>query len=283
MADITLSRIGELLRSVFELLWNKPDGLPAKEIIAFLPEITQLTEFERGYSPPTNIPRYERIIRLATIPLVKAGWLVKNNKGRWYITEEGRQACRRYPNAQELYKEAIRLFEERRQSAPAVIMTVEEAEEKAWEQIQRYLQEARRIEFQTLAADLLEAMGYHVAWTAPAEKERGQIDIVAYVDPIGAKGPRILVQVKHKGQAITMEGLNAFLSVLGANDYGLLISTGGFTTEVKEEIRIDAFQKTTLLDLESFFDLWVKHYGKLSQEAQNRFPLKIVYFLFGRE
>jgi restriction system protein len=283
VADITLSRIGELLRSVFELLWNKPDGLPAKEIIAFLPEITQLTEFERGYSPPTNIPRYERIIRLATIPLVKAGWLVKNNKGRWYITEEGRQACRRYPNAQELYKEAIRLFEERRQSAPAVIMTVEEAEEKAWEQIQRYLQEARRIEFQTLAADLLEAMGYHVAWTAPAEKERGQIDIVAYVDPIGAKGPRILVQVKHKGQAITMEGLNAFLSVLGANDYGLLISTGGFTTEVKEEIRIDAFQKTTLLDLESFFDLWVKHYGKLSQEAQNRFPLKIVYFLFGRE
>ncbi len=283
MADITLSRIGELLRSVLELLWNKPEGLPAKEIMAFLPEITQLTDYERGYSPPTNTPRYERIIRLATVPLVKAGWLVKNNKGRWYITEEGRQACRRYPNAQELYKEAIRLFEESRQSVPAVTMTVEEAEEKAWEQIQRYLQEARRIEFQTLAADLLEAMGYHVAWSAPAEKDRGQIDIVAYVDPIGAKGPRILVQVKHKGQAITLEGLNAFLSVLGTNDYGLLISTGGFTTEVREEIRMDAFQKTTLLDLEGFFDLWVKYYGKLGQEAQNRFPLKIVYFLLGRE
>ncbi len=283
MADITLSRIGELLRSVLELLWNKPEGLPAKEIMAFLPEITQLTDYERGYSPPTNTPRYERIIRLATVPLVKAGWLVKNNKGRWYITEEGRQACRRYPNAQELYKEAIRLFEESRQSVPAVTMTVEEAEEKAWEQIQRYLQEARRIEFQTLTADLLEAMGYHVAWSAPAEKDRGQIDIVAYVDPIGAKGPRILVQVKHKGQAITLEGLNAFLSVLGTTDYGLLISTGGFTTEVREEIRMDAFQKTTLLDLEGFFDLWVKYYGKLSQEAQNRFPLKIVYFLLGRE
>lgn len=283
MADITLSRIGELLRSVLELLWNRPEGLPAKEIMAFLPEITQLTEYERGYSPPTNIPRYERIIRLATIPLVKAGWLVKNNKGRWYITEEGRQACRRFPNAQELYKEAIRLFEESRQSAPAVIMTVEEAEEKAWEQIQRYLQETRRIEFQTLAADLLEAMGYHVAWTAPAEKDRGQIDIVAYVDPIGARGSRILVQVKHKGQPITMEGLNAFLSILSANDYGLLISTGGFTTEVKEEIRMDAFQKITLLGLEGFFDLWVKYYEKLSQEAQIRFPLKTVYFLLGRE
>ena len=52
MADITLNRIGELLRSVLELLWNKPEGMPAREILAFLPEITQLTDYERGYAPP---------------------------------------------------------------------------------------------------------------------------------------------------------------------------------------------------------------------------------------
>jgi restriction system protein len=283
MADVTLSRVGELLRSVFELLWTKPEGMPAKDILAFLPEITQLNEYERGYAPPSNTPRYERIIRLATVPLVKAGWLVKNDKGRWYITEEGRQACRRYPNAQELYKQAIRLFDENRQSAPLYTMAAEEAEEKAWEQIQKYLQETRRIEFQRLIADLIRAMGYHVAWIAPPEKDHGQIDIVAYVDPIGAKGSRILVQVKHKGQAVTLEGLKTFLSVLGPNDYGLFISTGGFTNDVIDEIRTDAFQKTTLLDLESFFDLWVKYYDELSQEARNRFPLKAVFFLYGLE
>jgi restriction system protein len=283
MADVTLTRVGELLRSVLELLWNKPEGMPAKEIIAFLPEITQLTEYERGYSAPTNIPRYERIVRMATIPLVKAGWLIKNNKGRWYITEEGRQACRRTPNAQELYKEALRLFEEVKQNAPAYAMVVEEAEEKAWEQIQKYLLETRRIEFRSLIADLLAAMGYYVGWIAPPEKDHGQIDMVAYADPIGAKGPRILVQVKHKGQAITMEGLKTFLSVLGTNDYGVLISSGGFTNEVMEEIRSDALQKTTLLDLENFFDLWIRYYDELSQEATNRFPLKKIYFLCGFE
>src|SRR5574339_1179012 len=115
MADITLNRIGELLRSVLELLWNKPGGLPAREIIAFLPEITPLTEYEKGYTPPSNVPRYEKYVRLATIPLVKAGWLVKSDKGRWYITGEGRAACRRYTNAAELYREALRLFEEERQ------------------------------------------------------------------------------------------------------------------------------------------------------------------------
>lgn len=279
MTDITLNRIGELLRTVLELLWAKPEGMPAREILAFLPEMMPLTDYERGYAPPSNTPRYERIVRLATIPLVRAGWLVKNDKGRWYITEEGRQACKRFPNAQELYKEALRLFEECRQNHPLYSIAVEEAEEKAWEQVQKFLQGMRRFEFQMLVADLLRAMGYYVAWTAPAEKDHGQIDIVAHVDPIGVRGPRILVQVKHKGQPITLEGLKSFSSILGPNDYGLFISTGGFTRDIANQAQSDAFQRITLLDLENFFDLWIRYYEKLSQEARNRFPLKAIYYL----
>jgi restriction system protein len=279
MVQITLHRVGELLRIVFELLWDKPDGLPAKDVFASIPELTQLTEYEFGFSSLSNIPRYERIVRLATVPLVRAGWLVKDNKGRWHITEEGRQACKKFTNAQELYKEALRLYEEHRQITPDIVMNVEIAEEKAWEQIQKYLQEKNLPEFQSMIAALLQAMGYFVAWVAPAEKNRGHIDIVAHVDPIGAKGPRILVQVKHKGQALTIEGLKTFLSVLGQNDFGLLVSTGGFTGDAKEELRMEAFQKVTVLDLESFFDLWISHYDKLSKDARNLIPLKLIYFL----
>jgi restriction system protein len=279
MVQITLHRVGELLRIVFELLWDKPDGLPAKDVFASIPELTQLTEYEFGFSSLSNIPRYERIVRLATVPLVRAGWLVKDNKGRWHITEEGRQACKKFTNAQELYKEALRLYEEHRQITPDIVMNVEIAEEKAWEQIQKYLQEKNLPEFQSMIAALLQAMGYYVAWVAPAEKNRGHIDIVAYVDPIGAKGPRILVQVKHKGQALTIEGLKTFLSVLGQNDFGLLVSTGGFTGDAKEELRMEAFQKVTVLDLETFFDLWISHYDKLSKDARNLIPLKLIYFL----
>ena len=279
MAQITLHRVGELLRIVFELLWDKPDGLPAKDVFALIPELTQLTEYELGFSSLSNIPRYERIVRLATVPLVRVGWLVKNNKGRWHIAEEGRQACKKFTNAQELYKEALRLYEEHRQITPDIVMNVETAEEKAWEQIEKYLQEKNPPEFQSMIAALLRAMGYYVAWVAPVEKNRGHIDIVAHVDPIGAKGPRILVQVKHKGQVLTIEGLKTFLSVLGQNDFGLLVSTGGFTGDAKEELRTEAFQKVTVLDLESFFDLWISHYDKLSQDARNLIPLKLIYFL----
>ena len=58
MAEVAVNRIGLLLRSMFELLWSKSEGLPAAEIIAILPEITQLTESELGYVPPSRIPRY---------------------------------------------------------------------------------------------------------------------------------------------------------------------------------------------------------------------------------
>ena len=283
MVQITLHRVGELLRIVFELLWDKSDGLSAKDIFALIPELTQLTEYERGFSSLSNTPRYERIVRLATVPLVRVGWLVKSNKGRWHVTEEGRQACKNFTNAQELYKEALQLYEEYRQTTPDIVMNVEIAEEKAWEQIQKYLQEKTPLEFQSMVAALLRAMGYYVAWIAPAEKNRGHIDVVAHVDPIGVKGPRILVQVRHKGQVLTIAGLKTFLSVLGQNDFGLLVSTGGFTADAKEELRTEAFQKVTALDLETFFDLWIGHYNKLSQDARNLIPLKLIYFLSSLE
>lgn len=279
MATITLQRVGELLRTVFELLWNKPDGLPAKEILTLIPEIIDLTDHEKGYSPSYHGPQYERIVRLATIPLVKAGWLVKNNKGYWYITEEGRQACKIYPNAQELYKQALRVFEERKSATPEIVMALETAEEIAWEHIWKHLQETKPDEFQQLAADIIQAMGYHIRWVAPPEKSRGHINIVAYVDPIGAKGGRILVQLIHKSQAVTVEGLRAFLSILGPSDFGLLISSGGFTHDAKEALMTSNFQRLTAFDLATFLDLWVEYYDKLSQEARARLPLKKVYFL----
>lgn len=281
MADITLSRIDELLRSMYELLWTKPEGMSAKDILAVLPEITQLAEYEQGYSPSTNIPRYERvIIRLATVPLVKAGWLFKDDRGRWYLTEEGRRAGKRYSNAQELYKEALMLFEERRQNASLYNMVAEEATEETWAQIQKFLQTTNRAEFLTLIVDLLIVRGYHISWVTPPEKDHGQIDIVAHVDPLEVGGARILVQVKHTGQAVTMEGLKTFSSILGPNDYGLYVSTGGFTNDAWEKSRSDAFSKTTLWDLEKFFNLWTVNYEKLSREAHTRFPLKAIYFLY---
>jgi len=293
MAEITRQRTGQFLRVIFKLLFDKPEGMPAKDVLAEIPKVMTLTEYESGYYPSTpNSTRFEKIVRFATIALVKASWLVKS-KGRWFITEEGKQAYNKITDPEEFYKEAVRLYHEWKKARPQevvldvnneeeesskVAVTVEEAEELAWEQIQQFLQNMNPYEFQDLVADLLRAMDYHVAWIAPPGKDRG-IDIIAYTDPLGASVPRIKVQVKHRDQSTSVEGLRAFMSVLGTDDLGLFVASGGFTSDAKEEARTQERRKITLIDLENLFDLWVEHYPKLTQEARQRLPLKSIYFL----
>jgi restriction system protein len=274
-----MRRVSELIRGVIELLWNRPDGLSAKEIVVFIPEVVKLTDHEMGISPSSTTPRYEKIIRLATMPLVRVGWLIKNDKGRWYLTDDGRGACRRFSDSHELYQEALRLSEERKQDIPEMLMLLDMFQEKAWEYIQKYIQEKTLIEVRRLVAVLFEAMQYHVTWVAPPEKNRGSIDLVANADPLGAGNYRILVQVKHKGQPVTMEGVKSFLSMLGPNDFGLLMSTGGFTSDVREETGKGGYQKINAMDVEKFFDIWIRHYDKLSREAHSLLPLKAIFVL----
>lgn len=278
MTDLAPQRIGEFLRVVFARLWQEPSGLPAGEVLAYVPEAIRLSDYERGCAPSTNIPRYEKLIRLATIPLVKAGWVVKS-KGRWYLTEEGRRACKSFANPDDFYKEALRLFENWRQSRSSLSLVTEDAEEMAWEQIRRYLLGMRPYEFQDLVGDLLLAMGYHIAWIAPPGKDRGYVNFVVYPDSLGVGRPRIKIHVLHNGQPALLEGFKSFASILGVEDAGMYISTGGFSSSVIEEAQQRTDSRIVLVDLENFFDLWVEYYDKLTLEARQRLPLKPIYFL----
>jgi restriction system protein len=221
--------------------------------------------------------RYEVIIRFATLPLVKAGWLVKN-KGRWYITDEGRQACKRLPSATAFYQEAARMYNEMRLKRPVLAINVEDAEEKAWEQMRRFLMDMNPYEFQKLVSDLLLAMDYHLVWVAPQGSDH-DVDIVAYSDPLGTRSPRLKVQVKHSDRILDSDDLQSFTTLIGSNDMGLLVSTGGFTNETRQAALSHAQLRLTLIDMDSFFDLWVQHYPKLTNEARQRFPLKAVYYV----
>ena len=285
MSEITQQRMGEILRRVFELLWFEPDGLPVRAIFDYVQKSGQLTDYERGYFPfAANSPRYEVLLRVATIPLVKAGWLVKTPKGRWYITEKGRKASKQYGDAEEFYDEAIRLYQEWKENEEKRLRNINsiemyEAEENSWVQIKKYIQGMSPLEFKNLTRELLQAMGYFMSWVAPPQKENGQVDMIAYSDPLGITSPRIIIHVNHKGQVMTQEGLGMMLSTLKPEDHGILVSSSGFTNQVKEDALIQSHPYIHLMDLESFVGLWIKFNDKLSPEARHRFPLKAVYFL----
>lgn len=278
MAEITLKRTAEFLRVVIDVLWSKPDGLPAGEILARIRTVVPLMGNELDYLPSTTIPRYEQITRLAVNPLVEVGWFIKN-KERWYLTDDGKAACKTFRNAEEFYKAALQVYDHKRQLREALSVIVEEAEEKAWVQVWRYLQEMNPVEFKNMVADLLAALGYAVDWIAPPGKSRGHIDMIAYSGRMAGAGPRIKVHVRHTGQEATVEGLHAFLAVLVGDDAGIFVSSGGFTDLVKEEVRTQGLQKVRLIAIAEFFDLWVENYEKLSPAGKRCLPIKAVYFV----
>jgi restriction system protein len=278
MPEPSLKRTSEILRVIFQVLWPKSDGMPVRELLEAIPAHLKLSEAETSLAPATSTPQYENIAREVTNVLVEAGWFIKT-RDSWYISDDGRAVCRNLKSVEEFYKAALQVVEENKQLRADSLLTVENAEEKAWEQIWKYLNEMNPLEFKYLVADLFIAMNYHLDWVAPPGKNRGYIDLVAHPNPLGSAGPRIKVHAQHSGQAATMEGLRTFLEELTPHDLGVFVSSGGFTEQVLEAERSQEFRRIRLVSLEDFFEFWVMNYENLSQEAIERFPLKAIWFL----
>lgn len=291
MPEITIQRTGEFVRKIFELLISHPEGMRAKDILDTLKSSFELTDYEKGEYESGGGLRFFKIVRFATVDLVRAGWLLKE-KGRWTLTEEGKRAYQRYKAPDEFYRTAQRLYREWKRSRPVeedvkveedagekqATITFEEAEEQAWSEIDEYLRTMNPYDFQKLVASLLKAMGYHVTWIAPPGKDGG-VDILAWNDPLGTKPPRIKVQVKREQNAISVSVLRSFMALLGDSDVGIFVNTGGFTRDAEEEARTQQSRQVTLVNLERLFELWIEHLNSLDEESRDLFPLKPIFFL----
>ncbi len=290
MAEITRGRAGQLMRGVFQILKENPEGLHAKDVLERLEQVVRPTDFENGVYPANpNFRRYEKIVRFHSIAAVKAGWLVKD-KGQWSLTEQGRRAYEQFSDPEDFAREAGRLYREWRRSQPEpdqggedddsaeASATLEEAEEAAWTEIQDPLSEMNPYDFQTMVSGLLRAMGYHVTYQSPPGPDGG-IDVFAHIDPLGVSGPRIKAQVKRRADRMSVDAVRAFMAVLAEGDVGLFVSTGGFTRDAEEEARGQERRRITLLDLKRFFDLWVQYYAQIHETARRLLPLRPVYYL----
>jgi restriction system protein len=288
MAEVTAGRTGELLRKLFEVLFEHPEGLQAAMALELLSQRVALSEYEKG-DYESGGRRFEKIVRFATVDLVKAGWLFKD-KGKWSVTDEGRGAYEKLKDPEAFYKRARQLYAEWKKSQPGdeppgeeatgkqVTVTFEQAEEQAWNEIESYLTALNPYDLQELVAELLRAMNYHVGWVAPPGKDGG-VDIMAWTDPLGTRPPRIKVQVKRHAASIPVGEVRSFMALLGDDDVGLFVTTGAFTKDAESEARNQESRRVTLIDIRRLVDLWLQFYGELEESAKRRLPLKPIYFL----
>lgn len=285
-----------MLKALFAVLQKYPDGIRAGEALQATEAAVTLSDFEKG-NFPSGGRRFEKMLRWATVDCVRAGWLVKQD-GYWHLTEKGKSATIAITDPAAFYKEAVRLYNEWKATrdsntdvdpdealvsgvlpnSQAATALFEEVRDRAREEISAHVLAMDPFEFQQLVGALLTAMDYHVVWISPPGKDDG-IDLLAYPDPLGTKSPRIKVQVKRYSSPVPVGDISAFMGILGKDEVGIFVSTGGFTKDAETKARVDTQHRVTLIGLQPLIDLWAKHYEKLGEVAKARLRLVPVYFL----
>lgn len=283
------------LYAVMQEMSRRGGSIPAKEIYPWVDDNVELTDWEKEQAGKMKYIRWTNSFQFYSIDYQKAGFIVKKN-GSWYLTPEGEKALKKSPK--EVMNLARAAYKEWKKTQVVEIPTEEEPndetaekdnsmsldlmESNAREGIKKYIISKGPYEFQELVAALLRAMGYHTPFIAPKGKDGG-IDIIAYLDPLGAQTPRIKVQVKHKPDtAIGPADVRALSGVLKAGDIALFVTSGTYTADARNAATTnDKFIR--LIDGELFIDMWQEYYDKMTDEDKNRLPLKRIAFLGSNE
>ena len=283
------------LYAVMKEMSRRGGSIPAKEIYPFVNENVELTDWEKEPAGKMQYIRWTNSFQFYSIDYQKAGFIIKKSV-TWYITPEGEKIMKKTPEevmniANDAYHEWRRLNpkddspEEEPNDETAEkdnAMNLDLLESDAREGIRQFIISKSPYEFQDMVAALLRAMDYHTPFIAPKGKDGG-IDIIAYLDPLGAKTPRIKVQVKHKPEtAIGASEVRALSGVLKAGDIALFVTSGTYSADARNAASgNDKFIR--LIDGNDFIDMWQKYYDKMTDDDKNMLPLKRISFLGNNE
>ncbi|MEH0937360.1 McrB family protein [Micromonospora psammae] len=103
-------RYGLLVRTCLEVLRDRGDRIPGREVMAEVSRRVDLTQAERR--PQKNgAAAWVVAAHFHTGDAATAGWMVKRNN-RWWITTAGREALDTYPDPDDFYAEINRRYRE---------------------------------------------------------------------------------------------------------------------------------------------------------------------------
>lgn len=134
-------------------------------------------------------------------------------------------------------------------------------------------QELKGHPFAAFVAHVLGTMGYR-ARLSP-EGPDGGIDIVAHRDELGFEPPLVKVQVKSGSGNVGQPEVSSLLGTLAPNEFGLMVTLGGFTSQARNFARSRA--NLRLVDGAELVDLVLAHYEQLDSRYRGLLPLKRVY------
>ena len=155
-----------------------------------------------------------------------------------------------------------------------VALVAEEIEESTRDFILKNLsQELKGHPLAEFVANLLNTMGYRTR--VSPEGPDGGVDVVAHKDELGFEPPIIKVQVKSSDGNIGDPVVSALYGKVGGNEFGLLVTLGGFTNQARSFAKSKS--NLRLIDGAELVLLILSHYEELDSRYKGKIPLKRVY------
>lgn len=297
MAQITKERLGEWFKTAISIIDENGGQLSSKDLVDEMRRRLTFTDYENAILEKTGNIRWTSAFHFWSIDFTKGGY-IRKSKGTWYLTDSGKELLDLSPvkiieTANAAYKkwneerlktldrssiEGIQKIDTEGAIEKYQQANFEQVQESARKNISEFINQTDPYTFQDMVAALLKAMGYYIGFVAPRGKDQG-VDVIAYKDPLGTISPRIKVQVKHREETKTSpQEIQQLSGILGDEDVGLFVSSGGFTNDAMRAIR-NSRRHMEKIDLNGFIDLWEQYYDKLSEEDKSLLPLRKVAFL----
>ena len=280
------------MRAAMQILHKNGGSMPSRQLMNEVEKTIPLSDWEKETTSKGGV-RWQNVYHFTSVDYVVAGYIIKKN-GYWYITPEGEAVLKKSDTeVQSLAVAAYRKWRKEKEvdatqeeidddATKENILNLEELEETALNGIREYIRTKNPYEFQDLVAALLRAMNYHTPFVAPKGKDGG-VDVIAYVDPLGAPTPRIKVQVKHYPDTpIAAKEIRSLVGILRDGDIGLFVTSGTFSPAAKQEA-ITSKEYVKLIDGDELITLWQQYYTKMADEDKNRLPLRYIAFLGNNE
>ena len=268
--------------------------IATKEINNIVQKNVKLSEWEQERAGRLQNIRWWTMTQLYSIDYNKAGYILKK-QGSWYLTPEGEEVIKQQ-DAEQILRKANAAYRKWRQGKKMdeddttgdetpekeTIINIEQLEEQANEGIRQYIKAKNPYEFQDMVAALLRAMGYYTSFVAPKGRDGG-VDVIAYIDALGAKVPRIKVQVKHMpDDSIPTKDIRSLLGILRDGDIALFVTSGTYSQQARTEA-LTSKTYIKLIDGEEFIQMWQDNYSKMTDEDKNMLPLKHIAFVGSNE
>lgn len=280
------------LFAVMKYMKENGGMIATNEINKVVQKNVTFTAWEEERAGKLQNIRWWSVMQFYSIDYNKAGYILKK-QGSWYLTPEGEEAIKLggeqiLRNASTAYRKwkqenIVEDYDSEEESPEKeTIINIEQLEEQANEGTRQYIKSKNPYEFQDMVAALLRSMGYYTPFVAPKGRDGG-VDVIAYIDALGAKAPRIKVQVKHKpDDSVPAKDIRGLLGILRDGDIGLFVTSGAYSQPARQEA-LGSKTYIKLIDGEDFIQMWQENYNKMPDQDKNMLPLKYIAFVGSNE